>query len=392
MTDVKLYPKLTARQLRKMLTRFALPLSVFAFLTATTPALAETSLMMPRASEAMLLDAVRAGDRLLVAGDHGHILYSDDEGDTWQQAKVPTRRALTALSFPDPARGWAVGHDGLILATIDAGESWVIQRDGLKAQQKINEEAVRRARGQVEANKEALLASENAEQIAELQEIAEELELDLEDAEAVLEEAINAPPLLDVYFIDEMHGFAVGAFNTLLQTADGGVEWQLGSALLDNPDEYHLNAITGDERGRLWIAAEGGLLYRSEEAGSSWDQLETPYHGSWFGIIHAPASDTLVAFGLRGNVFRSEDAGDSWLRIETNSDRTLAGGVFINNRYALLVGAVGTLLVSDDSARTFRQIASGTRLPLSSVASIAGTALLVGQGGVHRASPFGSPE
>ena len=96
------------------------------------------SLVMPRATESLLLDIDRAGSRLVVVGERGHILYSDDTGDTWQQAKVPTRQMLTAVHFPSPKLGWAVGHDGLVLATVDGGEHWVLQRDGLTDQNVIN--------------------------------------------------------------------------------------------------------------------------------------------------------------------------------------------------------------------------------------------------------------
>lgn len=44
-----------------------------------------------------MIDVVHAGKRLVAVGDRGHILYSDDQGNTWTQAKVPTRQLLTAV-------------------------------------------------------------------------------------------------------------------------------------------------------------------------------------------------------------------------------------------------------------------------------------------------------
>ena len=353
------------------------------------PALAEQSLLMPRASESLLLDAVTTGERVLVAGDYGHILYSDDDGDTWQQASVPTRRMLTAIFFSDTQRGWAVGHDGLILMTADGGEHWTLQRDGLADQKLINQRSLQSAQAALEQARQALLQVGDDGDLEAVQMELEDRELDLEDARAVLEEPLNAPPLLDVFFVDELRGVAVGAFNTFLRTTDGGVNWEDASDLLDNPDEFHLNAVTGGEDGRLWLAAEGGLLFRSDDAGASWQSLDSPYQGSWFGIIRAPGEEQLVVFGLRGNVFRSEDGGDSWSRVDAGTDRTLAGGAFVGGGYALLVGGVGTLLVSEDAGASFRSQTSGIRLNLSAVTSRAGAAIMVGQGGVHRAEPFG---
>lgn len=350
--------------------------------------LAENSVISPKASTSLLLDVVSTGKRLVVAGDYGHILYSDDAGHSWEQARVPTRRMLTALSFATAQRGWAVGHDGLILATVDGGQTWTLQRDGLADQQRWNVQAVEQARSALaEANRAAMQVQGDGPG-DDWEATLEDLEFELEDALEMAAESTHTPPLLDVHFVNELRGVAVGAFNTLLRTEDGGVTWLRDSQALDNPDEYHLNAITGDRDGNLWIAAEGGLLFRSADAGKSWESLPSPYRGSWFGIVSTPDSQALVVFGLRGNVYRSSDRGDSWQAINTGIQRTLAGGQFINEDYLLLAGAVGTLLVSDDGGRTLRTASAGTRLHLSAVAYAGDAAVMVGQGGVHRAAPF----
>jgi len=350
---------------------------------------AEPSLIVPGATQSLLLDAVRAGDRLLVAGDHGHVLYSDDGGDTWTQAEIPTRAMLTALSFPGPERGWAVGHDGHILVSVDGGERWTLQRDGLAAQRRGDRQQLNRLERAVEDCRRKLGADAGvSERLAACTELVD-LEAQLQSARERMAAPTHTPPLLDVFFVDDLTGVAVGAFNTLLRTVDGGVTWTPQHHALDNPDELHLNAVTGGADGRMWIAAEGGLLFYSGDAGATWESLDSPYGGSWFGVIRAPGTDTLVVCGLGGNAFRSVDGGRSWRRVETGSGRSLAGGVFINRRYALLVGAVGTLLVSDDGGASFAPRDWGGRQGLSSAVSAAEHAVLVGQGGIHRVHPFG---
>ena len=225
------------------------------------------ALIMPRARESLLLDVAMAGKRMVVAGEQGHVLYSDGVGDKWTQAKVPTRQMLTAIHFPTPERGWTVGHDGLILTSVDAGAHWTLQRDGLLEQQSLNRERLQMAQQHHQQAKQRLLEAPGIREREELLVMLADLELELEDAEDILNEAVHAPPLLDVFFQDELRGFAVGAFNTLLRTRDGGGSWQLESHALENPDEYHLNAITGDGGAKLWIATEGGLLFHSADAG-----------------------------------------------------------------------------------------------------------------------------
>ena len=65
-----------------------------------------------------------AGSRLVVVGERGHVLLSDDNGASWAQASVPVRVLLTAVHMRGERTGWAVGHDATILRTRDDGETW----------------------------------------------------------------------------------------------------------------------------------------------------------------------------------------------------------------------------------------------------------------------------
>ena len=80
------------------------------------------------ATKALILDVAEIGDRLVAVGEFGHIIYSDDRGESWVQAQnVPTRNTITAITFLDDKTGYAVGHDATILKTEDGGESWSLK-------------------------------------------------------------------------------------------------------------------------------------------------------------------------------------------------------------------------------------------------------------------------
>jgi len=212
-------------------------------LAASAPAQAATdgqarySIESAKAVSNLLLDITQAGERLVAAGDRGHILYSDDGGASWMQAKVPTRQLLTAIDFVDDKHGWAVGHDALILATADGGESWTVQ---------------------------------------------------YEDRE-------REAPLLDVWFEDTQHGIAVGAYGALLETIDGGQSWEDISERLDNEDGYHLNAIAHIQGSGLFVVGELGGMFRSADLGETWERVESPYQGSFFGVVSGSEPGVVVA-------------------------------------------------------------------------------------------------
>jgi len=84
------------------------------------------------ATTSLIYSISKFGDRHFATGHRGHILYSDDGGDSWQQAEVPVRSSILDIDFPNPELGWAVGHEGVILNSTDGGKTWAKQYDGLR--------------------------------------------------------------------------------------------------------------------------------------------------------------------------------------------------------------------------------------------------------------------
>ena len=300
------------------------------------------------AAASLLLDGSAAGSRLVVVGERGHALYSDDDGVTWTQAQVPVQVMLTAVRMHDAQTGWAVGHDAVILRTRDGGESWQLAHYAPQAQL----------------------------------------------------------PLLDVWFRDADNGIAVGAFGTFLATADGGDTWTCRNAcweddadvgathaspLLHAPDsdfedDFHLNIIAPAGPDRLFLAGEAGVLYRSDDNGETWRALPSPYSGSWFGALALDA-DTVLVGGLRGRLFRSEDAGESWTQIETGTTATLTDLVQVNPDLILITGLAGALLTSRDNGLSVSYRPLPARQGVSTALATGGSSVvLVGESGVESLS------
>jgi photosystem II stability/assembly factor-like uncharacterized protein len=341
--------------------------------------------MLPLASRSLLLDIASAGSRVVVVGEHGNILYSDDGGDTWIQARVPTTQMLTSVYFADDRRGWAAGHDGLILVSDDAGANWRVQRDGIAAQQQINLELREAAIERVTELRQELARKNPGDSAGreDLQLALDDALLDLEDADIALQEPPFASPLMDIWFQDRQRGWAVGAFGTLLSTRNGGKQWLNQADAVDNPEAYHLNAVTGDGRGHIFIAGEAGVMFRSLDSGEHWETLPAVYDGSWFGTVYIPRDPALLVFGLRGHLRRSEDFGDSWTVVDSHTGLTLAGGSVSDGSEVVLVGAVGAVLRSRDGGRSFTLTTLPDRLNLSAAQRQGNKLILAGQGGIE---------
>jgi photosystem II stability/assembly factor-like uncharacterized protein len=297
------------------------------------------SVISNKAQQSLLLDVSSVGKRLVAVGDRGHVLFSDDNGTSWVQAKVPTTQMLTAVYFVDDTHGWAVGHDAQILATTDAGTTWVKQY--------------------------------------------EDLELE--------------SPLLDIWFKDRSLGYAVGAYGVLLETTDGGANWEDVSDRMNNEDAYHLNAIVEVKNSGLFAVGEQGMMFRSPDWGQTWETLDSPYEGSLFGALGTNEAGTLLVYGLRGHLFRSTDFGSTWQAISLNTANNgpLEFGLADGNRLAdgsiVIIGHGGTVLKSTDNGQNFTVTNRADRLSLAGVAAMEnGNLILVGQGGVHAATPTGA--
>ena len=339
--------------------------------------------MSERAAQGLLLDIVNTGERLVAVGERGHIVYSDDLGRTWMQANVPVYVTLTAVYFASPVIGWAVGHDGVILATRDGGASWRLQLDGYA----INQMVLAQAEAGLEAAQQALAGAVDADG-------REAAEIALDDARFILDlaredaQAGPAKPLLDVWFGSETEGFVLGSYGILLHTVDAGASWQLLSDRLQNPEGFHLNAITRTGAGQLMIAGEAGSLFRSDDRGQAWTRLDSPYEGSFFGLLSH--GDSVFVFGLRGHLYRSDDQGGSWVRIDIDTPVSLAGGVVARRGDITLVGSAGAVAHSSDSGRTFELAIRDDLRAMSAVVEMSdGRLMVVGAGGAWRMDGHG---
>lgn len=295
-------------------------------------AVVEEALPSDLATKSLLLGVTKAGNRLISVGNWGHVILSDDAGVTWRQAKkVPTRTTLTSVYFTDEKNGWAVGHDTVVIHTADGGETWEMQYSDPPAE----------------------------------------------------------TPLLSVWFENNEHGIAAGSFSFMLETFDGGKTWESRPLLEAEPDEFdqpHLNAIFWgpDRKTQVMIASEAGSFFRSHDAGKTWELVEMPYNGSFWGGL-TTKEGRVLALGMRGNIFASDDFGTSWTKVETGADQSYSGAVQLDDGTIIAVGLAGTVSYSTDNGASFVTYVRPSRTALSAIAASAnGEVVLFGDKGIER--------
>ncbi|MDR2188052.1 MAG: glycosyl hydrolase [Azonexus sp.] len=260
------------------------------------------------------------GDRLAGVGPRGLILISSDAGRTWRQVASPVSTDLLAVNFSTPQSGWIAGHNGILLHSSDGGASWKKMLDG------------RDLGPMMAAFYTKLQANGDSPEIAAA----------LDEARAITDE-VPSRPFLDVWFRNAEEGWAVGQFNLILHTSDGGATWEPWMERTGNPERLSLHAIrgAGDD---VYIAGELGLVLKLSPDGSRFDSVQTPYPGSYFGLLGSASE--VVVFGLRGNTWRSRDQGATWSQLPTGVTSAINAGIRLSDGRILLVAQGGQVLMS----------------------------------------------
>jgi len=249
-----------------------------------------------RAEEAaehwLMLDAVDTGKTLVAVGERGSILVSTDQGASWTPGATTFKSTLTCVCFDaDGRQGWAAGHDGLILATRDGGQSWNLS---YRSQDPEN---------------------------------------------SFLDIAIIAPGRI----------LAVGAFGLAMESRDWGHNWdpvRIGAG------DRHFNHVGRSSKGRILLTGESGLVVESADKGDTWSELPTPYEGSFFGSLEL-ADGRLLIHGLRGHVFISAD-NKGWTEVPTPTPSLLACSLRLADGRLLLAGQARCWLIGSGEPLSFK--------------------------------------
>lgn len=217
------------------------------------------------------LGTTRAGGPMAVA-------YSDNNGTNWNVVNVGSTNGQfsknpNSLFAYDTYSIWQVTSGGYIYKSVDGGVTWVVQDAGV---------------------------------------------------------ASGGSDLHAVHFITDRVGAAVGAAGAVLTTQDGGTTW----STMTVPVSAILSAVWVVDSDHIWVGAENGRLYYTENGGVTWAErtFTNAGTGKVRSISFAPGS---ALFGIMvwnsaspvGKVLTTIDGGFSW-SVETTPANSGLNGNF----------------------------------------------------------------
>jgi photosystem II stability/assembly factor-like uncharacterized protein len=300
----------------------------------------------PMASQPMRSDALLADvcfvdpQRGWAVGDRGTIFHTDDGGRHWHLQRSGVTCRLESVCFIDPQHGWAAGgfshpythtSTGVLLQTRDGGRSWHHDLQLL------------------------LPALKQVRFFDRWRPLSGE----------------KTSGWLAADFLDPNTGALAGRRGAAAMVRRGRVQpAPFGELGLRNLRRLKL---VGPVHG--WLVGDGGLVMLTGDLGASWQtppgglpREMAPQFDFTALAVHGPKCWVAGSPGTR--VFHSPDAGRTWSSLPTGSRVPIHGLCFVDDQHGWAVGALGTILATDDGGRSWRrQRAGGTRAALLGIFS-----------------------
>jgi photosystem II stability/assembly factor-like uncharacterized protein len=255
-----------------------------------------------------------------VAGRRGSLAVVRRRG--LEETRTPNLglRGLKRLKLAHPTGGWLVGDGGLILQTQDAGRSWQMPADdaSLVVGSDFDWQAVE-ARGS-----QCWIAGSPGTRVLHTADGGQSWQA-FSTGQSL--------PITDLAFVDDQHGWAVGAMGLILSTSDGGKTWkrQRSAAtraavlgLFSEPTSVPLELLARLSGNEGYLSAVELLNRRDLEVGLSDADTLADRAREAITAVGTSAVDTAWSFPLRqsGLALSSEQLVEGWDR--TNDGRGIA--------------------------------------------------------------------
>ena len=316
-------------------------------------------------------------------GDSGVVLATVDGGQSWVEQESGTTLQLTTVTFADMRRGWIGGRIsmpgarraiGILLSTEDGGRTWNRSDHEMPTIERLRFLTPRTGiavGGLVPFGSTGILHSDSGGLGWDA--FSKPLcRSGWSDGDFRSMETDGVPMWFGV--VCGPAGIAAVNERAIFQslemcfgTADGGVTGGLSVA----PRSVAIDSLSKGGDGPIpvvWCVGEGGLLLRSDDFGLSWQKPPTLPDGIAavdLRCVAVQGERVRVAGAPGDHIWCSDDSGATWRAKTTGQMLPIERISLMGERGAVAVGSLGVVLVSDDISNgdneTWRVVRGGGR-------------------------------
>lgn len=200
----------------------------------------------------------------------------------------------------------------------------------------------------------------------------EEAEKTLRHARFLVQDGPNKP-FLTLAVKGPTHVQVIGAFGLVFETQDGGASWAPQMARFDNARGLHLYAAARSGTDLVFVGEQGTVL--RGPADGQLRRVAIPYPGTLFGVL-ATHDGGLLSYGLRGNALLSEDGARTWRQVVSGLSSSIQAGAVLHDGTLLLASETGQLAASRDGGKNFK-VLGATVQPASALLPLTGRNVVV---------------
>jgi photosystem II stability/assembly factor-like uncharacterized protein len=280
-------------------------------------------------------------ERGWISGTDGVLLSTVDGGQSWVQAKKFTTDAILQVHFVDENNGWMLCERSVfdkntrsasyLRRTTDGGRTW----EKLEFEEGGRERVV------------SLLFAPNGRAMA----FGEGGVIYVLQEDKLSWKRTQTPMhylMLDGAYATEQVGAIVGAGGTIMFTEDSGFTWEKASLIGDRDMRFSSVSFAGDKG--AWAVGTKGRIYRSNGGGRLWRQQVSGVTANLTDVWFTSATSGW-AIGENGVIVRTRDGGNNWTDVPSRTTHRLEKIVFNNGR-GWIVGFGGTVLTYDEGPST----------------------------------------
>jgi photosystem II stability/assembly factor-like uncharacterized protein len=268
----------------------------------------------------------------------GVILHTTDGGQHWSRLEKLLLPTIHSMKFIDSTHGWAIGaasalYPGAIFFTDNGGREWTPVAAAPHRDTDIQ------IMGDFTSPEGGVTVSQDGDILVLRGKQATPTRL-------FMRREFGGPdrdfePVRRLRFSKRDVGWIVGDEGIVYHTVDGGETWQKpdGAIPMTTQDRFgpggieQINFAAVAVRGpRVWIAGSpGSLIFHSDDGGKSWTIQSS---GQWLPIVALTFVDDQHgwAVGALGTILATDDGGQTWRRQRGGGDHVALMGIFSEAR------------------------------------------------------------